>query len=68
MLLRSKLSREDEMSCILCEGCGNMLDAKEHPEAYDERTDKWWCWSCFPDYDSDEPVGVQRYLSWSQGR
>ncbi len=56
------------MSMLLCDNCEGLIDTDEHPEAYDERADKWWCWSCYPDYESNEPVAVQRYLNWSNGR
>lgn len=56
------------MSLLKCDECGDLLDTDDCPEAYNEEADKWWCWLCTPDPDSDEPVAVQRYKNWTQGR
>ncbi len=53
---------------IRCDGCGAVLDTDIHPEAYDDFMDMWWCYGCYPDYDSDEPFPVQAILNWIQGR
>lgn len=55
------------MSIISCNKCGAHVDTDDHPEAYDyalnEATgeDKWWCFSCFPDYDDETPAAVLKY-------
>ena len=56
------------MSVLCCDECGRFIDTDDEPEAYDPIADKWWCELCFPDYKSDEPMSVQRYQNWSQGR
>ena len=56
------------MSLLKCDSCGCLIDTDEHPEAYDEKADKWWCNLCAPDYDDPDPVPVQRYKNWTQGK
>jgi len=56
------------MSLLKCDNCGALIDTDDEPEAYDGRADKWWCWSCFPDYAEPDPIPVQRYKNWTQGR
>ena len=56
------------MSVLACDNCGTLIDTDDEPDAYDEKTDHWYCYLCMPDHDSDEPVSVQRYKNWTQGR
>ena len=56
------------MSLLKCDSCGTLIDTDEHPEAYDEKADKWWCHLCMPDEDDPDPVPVQRYLNHTRGR
>jgi len=57
-----------EMSILKCDSCDTLIDTDDCPEAYDEKADKWWCYLCFPDYDDPDPVPVQRYKNWTQGK
>ena len=56
------------MGMIKCDSCGELIDTDDFPGAYDEKADKWWCWLCWPDYDSDVPISMQRYSNWTQGK
>ena len=40
------------MSILRCDGCGELIDTDAHPEAFDEVSELWFCWDCFPDYDA----------------
>lgn len=49
------------MSWLLCDNCETPIDnsrtyPRDNPEAYDDRTGKWWCDKCFPDYEKDDGV------------
>lgn len=56
------------MSILKCDSCGDLIDTDDFPEAYDKKADKWWCYLCQPDYDNPEPIAIQRYKNWTQGR
>ena len=34
------------MSVLTCDSCGDWIDTDDEPEAYDEATDRWFCWRC----------------------
>lgn len=40
-----------------CNNCGS--EGAEH----DRKINKSWCWKCWPEFTSDEPIAVWRYES-----
>jgi hypothetical protein len=55
------------MSLLKCDSCGCLIDTDDCPDAYFEEENAWYCYLCAPD-GSDEPIAVQRYKNWTQGR
>jgi hypothetical protein len=39
------------MSWLLCEGCGDAMNAKGNPDLWREDADKWLCDSCYLPYE-----------------
>lgn len=56
------------MSILACDQCGQWIDTDDCPDAYCEEEDAWYCYLCMPDPGDPEPVPVQRYKNWTQGR
>ena len=56
------------MSLLKCDSCGCLIHTDDCPDAYDEQADKWYCYLCAPDLGNPDPVPVQRYKSWTQGK